>query len=89
MRLVPKQGYLRQGSLLPAVFEHLSNIVAKPFGKPTETLPIVAFEASKIDKTTAIKDEPKEIEGNREQMSSPPHVQGRSPALASPSGWSD
>ena len=58
-------------------------------GKPSGTLLIIAFEASKIAKTNAIKDESKEIEGNREQVSSPPHVQELSPALASASGWSD
>lgn len=58
-------------------------------GKPTGTLLIIAFEASKIAKPAALKEEPKEIEGNREQVSSPSQVQARSPALASASGWSD
>lgn len=56
-------------------------------GKPSGTLLIIAFEASKIAKPAALKEEPKEIEGNREQVSSPSQVQARSPALAS--GWSD
>lgn len=58
-------------------------------GKPSGTLLILAFEASKIAKPAAPKEEPKEIEGNREQVSSPPQVQARSPALVSASGWSD
>lgn len=58
-------------------------------GKPSGTLLIIAFEASKIAKPAALKEEPKEIEGNREQVSSLPQVQALSPALASASGWSD
>lgn len=58
-------------------------------GKPSGTLLIIAFEASKIAKPAALKDEPKEIEGNREQELIPPQVQAQSPALASASGWSD
>lgn len=56
-------------------------------GKPSGTLLIIAFEASKIAKPAAFKEESKEIEGNVEQVSIPSQVQARSPALAS--GWSD
>jgi len=58
-------------------------------GKPSGTLLIIAFEASKIAKPAAPKDEPKGIEGNREQELIAPQVQAQSPALASASGWSD
>lgn len=58
-------------------------------GKPTGTLLIIAFEASKIAKPAALKEEPKEIEDKKEQVSIPPQAQVRSPALASASGWSD
>lgn len=58
-------------------------------GKPTGTLLIIAFEASKIAKPAALKDEPKEIDGNRGQELIAPQVQAQSPALASASGWSD
>ena len=58
-------------------------------GKPSGTLLIIAFEASKIAKPAALKEESKEFEGNREQVSIPPQAQARSPALASTSSWSD
>lgn len=58
-------------------------------GKPSGTLLIIAFEASKIAKPSALKDEPKEIGDNREEESIPQQVQARSLALASASGWSD
>ena len=44
---------------MPAVFEHLSNLVAKPFGKPTGTLLIIAFDASKIAKNAGLKEDKK------------------------------
>lgn len=58
-------------------------------GKPYGTLLILAFEASKIAKPAALKEEPKEIEDKSQRESKPQQEQERSPALASASGWSD
>lgn len=58
-------------------------------GKPSGTLLIIAFEASKISKPAATKNEPMETEGNGEHELIPRQVELRSPVLASASGWSD
>jgi hypothetical protein len=58
-------------------------------GKPTGTLLIIAFEASKIAKPAALKEAPEEFEGNIERVSAQLQSQARAPALALTSGWSD
>ncbi|MDI1270558.1 MAG: single-stranded DNA-binding protein [Polaromonas sp.] len=85
----PENPMLDKGDFVKVTGKLKADFYLSREGKPSGTLLIIAFEASKIAKPAALKEEPKEIEGNREKVSSPPQVQVRSPALASASGWSD
>ena len=81
----PENPMLDKGDFVKVTGKLKADFYLSREGKPSGTLLIIAFEASKIAKTTAIKEEPKEIEGNREQVASPPQLQAQSPALASAS----
>lgn len=58
-------------------------------GKPTGTLLIIAFEASKIAKQEMLKEDAKEIEDKSQKASKQVQEHTQTPALVSASGWSD